>query len=343
MGAAFWGSWGIHAFGDEKKEDSAIGVFHFLPLLAFVAGAVLAVYSMVPRPDTLYSPASVWNFDWNPDRLANVSWAFVIAHFPLPRPPGFFWIPPWDTPFPSFDYHWAFVLSLALFSGAVLLLKRHLGSLLFYLVGTLGIATFLYVKYLGFSRHTGFLFFIFLFAFWLEKTGSVSREGGFSVWMGRAAEVVFSAMLIFQAFTGLWAVREDFNQPFSCGKLAAKVISERHLQAAFIVVGPDWAGSPLAGYLNRSVYYPNALRYGSFTRWDTRRIDNIEDLSEEEFFRRAANEAKGAEMVISRDRSFSKAFMQSHNIEPLAELHGSLTPFEDYYLFFVPGETAAGK
>jgi hypothetical protein len=343
MAAAFWGSWGIHAFEDRDKRDSAAGVFHFLPLLAFAAGVGLAVYSMVPRPDTLYSPAAGWDFNWDPDKLAKVSWAFVSSHFPWPRPPGFFWIPSWHTPFPSFDHNWAFVLSLTLFGGVVLLLKRHLGALLFYLVGTLGISIFLYVKFLGFSRHTGFLFFTFLFAFWITKTDGTSRGGGFSIWMGRAAEMAFTAMLTVQAFTGLWAVREDFNQPFSCGKLAAQFLTDRHLQDAFMAVGPDWAGSPLAGYLNRSVYYPNAMRYGSFTHWDTQRIDNFDDLGEEEFFRRAAKEANGRKMVISLDRPFSEDFMQRRGIKLLAHVGGSQTPFEDYYLFFVPGETAAGK
>lgn len=339
MAVAFWGSWCLRTVWGRKDVVSTAGKLQFPPVLALLAGVVLAIYSMLPRPDTLYSSASDWHFGWDPDRLAKVSWAFVSAHFPWPRPPGFFWIPPWDTPFPSFDQNWAFVLSVALFSGTVLLLRRHLGALLFYLVGTFGIATFLYIKYLGFTRHTGFFFLTFFFAFWLKKSGGASRGGGFSIWTDRAGEVVFAAMLTLQAITGLWAVRVDFTEPFSCGKQAARILTERHLQHAFMAVGPDWAGSPLAGYLDRSIYYPNASRTGSYTRWDTHRIDNPDSLSAEEFIRRATNEAKGAEMVISLDRPLPTALMQSYKIEPLAELHGSLTPFEDYYLFLVPRRT----
>lgn len=340
MAVAFWGSWCIRALWGGRKEGAAAGKFHFPPLLAFVGGVGLAVSSMLPRPDTLYSSASGWNFGWNPDKLAKVSWAFVTAHFPWPRPPGYFWIPSWDTPFPSFDHNWAIVLSIVLFGGTVLLLRRHVGSLLFYLAGTLGVSAFLYVKYLGFSRHTGFLFFTFLFAFWMRKAGGGPRGGSFSIWTVRAGETALAVMLTMQAVTGLWAVKEDFNQPFSCGKLAAKVLADRHLQKTFLAVGPDWAGGPLAGYLDRSVYYPTARRYGSFTRWDTSRTD---ELSEEEFFRRAADESRGADMVISLDHSFSRAFMEAHNIDLLAELHGSLTPFEDYFLFFVPGRPGLGR
>jgi hypothetical protein len=243
-------------------------------------------------------------------------------------------------PLTAFDRNWAFPLAFALFGGMALLLRRNLGPLLFYLVGTLGLVVFLYIKYLGFYRHTGFLFLTLLFAFWLKKKDRVPPGGGWSVWTDRTAEVVFAVMLAMQAITGLWAVREDFNQPFSCGRLAAKYLVDHNLQRAFLAVGPDWAGSPLAGYLDRSIYFPTALRYGSFTRWDDRRTDY---LSEEEFFRRASEEAKGVEMVLSIDPPFSEEFMRRHDIKLLVGLHGSLTQFEDYRLYFVPGKAASGQ
>ena len=341
IAAGFWGSWGLEAIRGKGKPDSTARGFHYPSLLAFALGVGLAVYSMLPRPDTLYVPAREWIFHWIPSRMAKVSWAFVSAHFPWPRPPGYFWIPAWDTPFPSFDDNVAFGLAFALFGGSVLLLRRHLGSLLCYLVGTLGVSTFLYVKYLGFSRHTAFLFFAFLFAFWIKKTDGALRGNGFSVWSGRAAELALAVMLTMQAVTGLAAVREDFDRPFSCGKLSAKIIQEHHLQNAFLAVGLDWAGAPLAGYLDRSLYFPNALRYGSYTRWETRRIDNFLLLGDEECFRRVAQEAKGREIVLSLDHPLPAAFMQEHGIQPLAEVLGSLTPFEDYYLYYIPGKPGA--
>jgi hypothetical protein len=235
----------------------------------------------------------------------------------------------------SVDYRWSFALSLTILVGAVLFLRSNPGALLFYLVGTLGIFTFLYVKYLGFSRHTGFLFFTFFFAIWMKTAGGASRGGRASRWMGWVAGIAVGAMLTTQGITGLWMVRETFAHPFSCGRQAAQVIFEHHLQTTFIAVDPDWMGSPLAGYLNRSLYYPNGLRYGSFTRWDTRRI---EEISDEEFFRRASEEARGAEMVLSLGHPLARDFMLEHRIEPLAQLTGSFTPFEDYYLYSTPGK-----
>jgi hypothetical protein len=196
---------------------------------------------------------------------------------------------------------------------------------------------FIYAKYLGFYRHTGFLFLTFLFALWMKKTDGTPRGGSFSIWTDRTAEAVLTVMLMLQAITGFWAIREDFNKPFSCGKMATVFLTDHHLDRAFITVGPDWAGAPLACYLDRSLFYPGINAWGSFTRWDKKRT---EDLDDEEFFRRSAAEAKGAPMVIVLGHPLTDGFMKAHGVRFLANLWGSLTPFEDYYLHYVPGTGA---
>jgi len=314
----------------------ARGAFPAGPLLAVAAGVGLAVLAVLPRADTLYPQASGWILAWNPDRLAKVAWALVCAHFPVPSPPGFFWIPPWHRPPPAFDHAWAVALAVALVGAAVLLLRRHGPALVCYLVGTAGVAGFLYLKYLGFYRHAGFLFITFLLAMWLKEAGGPAGagSGGIAGRLDRAGGLLLTLMLAVQAVTGLWALRTDLAEPFSCGRQAARILAERHLDRAFIAAGPDWAGAPLAGYLDRSLYFPAARRTGSFTRWDNRRTDSVDD---EEFFRRAAAEAKGADFVVVVDHGWPPDFRRAHGIEDLAELHGSLTPYEDYYLYLAHG------
>jgi hypothetical protein len=334
MASAFWGNWGWSIFRFEKGRNPEVKTFRLLPLFAFVAGIGWAVYSIIPRADTYYPSASGWHIHWHSDLMADVSCAFVWSHFPLPRPSGFFWIPPWQTPFLSFDPSLVFALSFLLFFLAIFLLRRHAEALLFYLVGTIGVATFLYTKYLGFTRHSGFLFLTFLFAFWMKKTRDASCGKSRVTWMNSIGEIALFAMLAMQAITGWWALRVDYDQPFSCGKETARFITDHHLQNEFIAVGWDWSGSPLAGYLDRSLYYANARRYGSFTHWDTQRDQNIDD---EEFFQRSIKEAKGAPMALVLDHRLANDFMQAHGIQLLAQFEGSQTPFEDYYLHFYSG------
>jgi len=340
LGAGFWLEWGWSAWRERRQPGKLAELTKQWPaLVALAAGFGVAVYGMLPRADTLYGPASGWATDWNPYRLAKVGWAMVNAYFPTPRPPGFFWIPPWDVPFVSFDPVWGFApVALGMALVAVFLFRRHTGALLFYIIGTMGVVAFLYLKYLGFSRHTGFLFFTFLFAMWIKRNAEAAA-GLPRSWSDYVAGTVLTVMLAIQAVTGLWAVREDYEHPFSAGKATAQYIRDHHLQDDVIVVGPDWAGSPLAAYLNRSFYYPHAHRNGSFTRWDTHRQDN---MSDEEFLQLATAEAKGADMVMALDHPLPADLMQKYGVEFLAHIGGSLTPFEDYFLHFAPGKQSKG-
>lgn len=335
MAAAFWGERILTVAGLLGKGSAEErGRCHLGPLSGLAGAMGLAVYSILPRADTLYAPAMGWLWEWQPARLAKVASALVYAHFPWPRPDGFFWIPPWDVPFHLYDDPAVLSLAAAFFIGGVLLFRRHAAPLILYLAGTLGLAAFFYVKYLGFTRHTGFLFLVFFCAWWIRRGGdNTTPAGGALQRVGLIGSLAFTAMLAVQAIDGVHAVSMDVARPFSCGKAAAGYLVAHDLQDKFIAVGPDWAGAPLSGYLGRPVYYPYARRHGSFVRWDTGRREAMED---EEFYRLALTEAAGADMVIALDHPLSGEFMRRHGIEFLTREGGSLTPFEDYFLHYAP-------
>jgi hypothetical protein len=338
MATAFWGGKWWRIFANRRRQDGGVEALDHGPLALFAAGAAWAAYSMMPRADTFYSPAVGWSFGWDPTKLARVAWAFVCSHFSWPRPPGFFWIPSWHTPFPSFDDRVAFVYSASLLIGIVICLRRRIEALVFYFVSVAGLFLFLYSKYLGFTRHTGFFFISFFLAYWLAQAKAPTLESGAARWINRFAALGLIAMLTTQAITGVWALREDASRPFSCGKAAAELLKSRHLDQAFIAVGPDWAGSPLAGYLDRTLFYPQGRRYGSYTLWDTRRE---EGLSDAEVLQRAIFEARGRQMVIALDHPLAAEDLEIHGISTLAHIGGSMTPFEDYFLFTRPADPAA--
>jgi hypothetical protein len=334
LAAAFWSGLLWDKWCARRSPEAAAMTLHRGPLALVIIGLVAAVLLMAPRPDTLYGPADGWSLGWNPERLGKIACAFVWSHFPMPRPPGFFWIPPWDTPEPSFDPAVMFFLAASLFAGGAFFFRKNVDALMCYFVGSLGVLAFLYTKYLGFPRHTGFFFITLLCALWIKRVAVSDRSSSIgSVWIERAAGLVFTVMLAFQAVSGLAAVHEDSRRPFSCGKPAAELILQKGLGGAFIAVGPDWAGSPLAGYLDRQVYYPQGSRYGSFTRWDHQRN---EELTDTVFLQRALQEAAGRETVLVSDHPFPENLMQQYGVSVLGHVGGSLTPFEDYYLFYVP-------
>lgn len=331
LATSFWGPLFLKTIKLRSTEPYKL-TSHIGALVTVGAGIWLSVYSMSPRPDTFYAPASNWNFTWNGDAAAKVSWAFVCSHFPLPRPEGYFWIPSWHTPFPSFDSNTAFTLFFILSAASLYILKNSLAASIFYIVGILGLLLFLYSKYLGFYRHTGFLFFTFLFAIWISRSQSIPLEPKRILWIN----VIVSIMLLFQAITGVWAFKEDYHKPFSCGKSAAHIILENHLENSFISVYPDWAGAPLAGYLNRKLFYPQQRQYSSFTRWDKKREENLTD---KEFLIRTLAESKGIATVLSLDHPLSNDLLDEYHIKQLGFAGGSLTPFEDYYLYYISYNT----
>jgi hypothetical protein len=316
------------------------GTRRHLPALLAVAGAVgAAVYGMLPRSDTFYAPADGWFFHWYPERLARVACAFTNAIFLLPRPEGYFWIPAWLTPF-TWLHYLAIALSLPLLAATTLIFRRSVAASVFHGIATAGILLFLYTKYLGFTRHVGFLFIAFLLALWLKRAGSSPESPAAATLRPtsrRLPQFAFTLVLSVQAVTGVWAAGTDLNRSFSCGQEAAAAISAHHLDRAFIAAWPDSTGADLAGYFDRSIYYPRSGRIGSFTRWDRNTNDAMTD---EDAWRRSVAQAGQAPLVIALDHELDPAFLREHGLAPLGLFHGSLVPFEDYLIYYRP--TAAG-
>lgn len=304
-----------------------------LCLALFGAGAALALYLVSPAPDGLYASASQWRTMWDPEHMGRVCWAFVSSSFVWPRPPGYFWIPPWDTPFRSYEDNVAFACAALLWLGSILFFIRSPRALVAYLIGTVGVATFLYAKYLGFIRHTGFLFFAFIYAYWILFASATPKQKKSNPWRFRIPSLILTAMLITQAITGIWALKEDYNRPFSCGKEAVEYLRKNNLVDSFIAVGPDWAGAPISGYLNRPLYYPYTGRMGSFTRWDTHRREN---MTGEELYRNARAAAPAGPFILILDHTLDADLMKKHNIELRAHIAGSMTPFEEYHIHYCP-------
>jgi len=334
LAAAFWGARILRARGAWKKKEEPPQSLHLGALALVIAGSALAAYSLLPRADTLFLSAAGWHWGWNPARVGKVFWAGVYAYFPWPRPAGYFWIPPWDTPFASYNSRVAAMLAVTLFTSGVVLFRRHATALIFYVTGTAGVGAFLYVKYIGFTRHTGFLFLVFLFAWWLSRTREdgvePKKDTGWNWWFQAAGALLLTAMLTVQAINGAYAVSRDIAQPFSGGKATARYLIDHKLDGGFIAVTPDWAGSPISAYLNRPLYYPQAYRHGTFTIWNTRREEVITDA---EFLRRAFQEAKGKEVVVILNEPPSDDLLALYGLKLEQGFTASLASFEDHFIY----------
>ena len=300
-----------------------------LYITLFGAGASLAVYLVAPSADVNYGPAMHWNLSWSPVHLAKLSWAFITSQFTWPRPAGFFWIPGWDTPFRVYDDRVAIAGAAILLLSSLFFFIRSPRALLAYAIGTLGVALFLYTKYLGFIRHTGFLFISFLCAYWIFFGLAGHSSINSTSWRFRIPRVILTAMLICQAITGFWSLKEDYNRPVSCGKATSDYLIKNGLSEGFIAVAPDWAGATIAGYLDRALYYPYTGHMGRFTLWNNQRREFMPDP---ELYNNARSAAPAGPFILILDHPITEQFRTENGIELLTQIGGSLTPFEDYYI-----------
>jgi hypothetical protein len=331
LAAACWGHRAIVAW--RPPAGAAPVRVHPLPLMAVIAGVAVAIASMLPAPDALYAPANGWITQWDNDRVTRAACEFVNAHFLLPRPGGFFWIPAWLT-----DFGWpqvtAVALALPLLVASAWSLRRTRGALLFYLAGTAGTLAFIYVKYLGFTRHAGFLFLVFLFGCWLQETLRAADPVSASPSPARPdrgmARRLLTALLSIQAVTGIWALCLETARPFSTGHQAARAILDRHLGQAPLAAWPDSAGTVVAGWLDRTVYLPQSARRGSFTRWNTARNEHLTDA---EALAQAEQSAGPGPLVIVLDHTLPGELIRTHGLFLVGAFTGALASFEDYYVY----------
>ena len=71
----------------------------------------------------------------------------------------------------------------------------------------------------------------------------------------------------------------DLIYPFSASKAVATYIQEKKLDNLIIVGYPSSRVSPLAGYLDKKVYYPQQNSFGSFVVW---KKDNMKEMTTQE-------------------------------------------------------------
>ncbi|MGH6825920.1 hypothetical protein [Methyloceanibacter sp.] len=164
------------------------------------------------------------------------------------------------------------------------------------LVGTLLFAQFWHFP--GSPRHHGFLFIALIGTVWMWR-GTILPE--------RPLSPVWIALLVLSALGGLTTLAAD-TRPFSQGRNAAAWLERHHLKDALLISSRDYAGSTVAGYLQRPLYYLECECYGTYIEWSTRRKHA---LTIEEAVERTARVMKAegkdeAYLIFSRPEALRK-------------------------------------
>jgi len=240
------------------------------------------------------------------------------------------------------------ILSLGLLTFSGLLLIRKPIALFFYLLSTLIIFLLTYAKFLGAARHYGHLYIVLIVAFWLASYYPESTQltqlinqlprSINSIVLGwvrvadRHKRAFFMIILCAQFAGGIVAFGRDLSVPFSASKATAAFIRTSHLEKLFMIGSRDYAVSPLCGYLNREIYYPERRGLGSFVLFNSQRqeVDIASVLAQTS---QIVQQQPGNVLLILNTEL--EAPKQNLQISALAKFTNSFIGEERYYLYLV--------
>ena len=307
-------------------------------LAIFVLGIVSSLAQLIPPVDsTLQGGLSGWTLYFDLRHLATALIRIWNSYIVI--------LIPGDSSIEVFIFA---VLALGLFLFASTLLIRRPVALLVYLVGTLEIILFTYVKFLGSARHYGHLYILLIVSLWIASyypksnlflQSPVIRISGFNklnkTWLKLVEQykVAFiTVILSAQLAAGVVAFSRDWVIPYSASRATASYIQHQHLEQLFIVGSRDATISPLCGYLNRKIYYPERQALGSFVLFNSQRkeVDVVTVL--EQVSQIIQKNPTNILLILNKELNTSRTDL---SITFLSKFTKSLIFNEKYYLYQV--------
>ncbi len=311
----------------------------FLALMIFIIGIIISVLMLLPPLDsTLQGGANQWLFEFDFNRLTQTItriWrSYILVIIPSDSKPTDLFI---------FSF-----FSLGLLGFAILMLIRKPIALCFYLVGSLGILTFTYTKFLGSQRHYGHLYIILIASLWiasyytkstviikyLENISSKLSKAllNWTTFVSHHQKPFILIILWLQVVAGIVAFSRDIITPYSSSKITAQFIQKNNLIDNFIVGSEDFTIAPISGYLNQKIYYPETQELGSYVLFNNSRtivddfniIDQITQIID--------NEKKDILLITNRE---FLAESSNLSIQFLEKFTKSFIYNEKYYLYLV--------
>ncbi|MEA5417629.1 hypothetical protein VB712_00240 [Spirulina sp. CCNP1310] len=295
-----------------------------------IAGLGASLYMLIPPSDSqLQGGLTTWFFTWDWHQWGRALSRVWNAYFLL--------LIPGDNR--GFDGFLFGTLGVALLGFWAIALCRRPIALLFYLFASLEIIVFSYIKFLGTIRHYGSLFLVLIIALWIaadclpwQIPPQFTPLQVFKKWVKRLQTPLFTLILTAHLIAGLIAYVRDYITPFSASKATAAYIQEQGLNSGLIVGSRDANMAPLAGYLQRKIYYPERQELGSFTLFNAKR----QDVGPEEVLAQVTDLLKRDEEELLLVLNYPLELNLPHLfIEPLAEFRRVLVETEQYFLYHI--------
>jgi hypothetical protein len=217
------------------------------------------------------------------------------------------------------DLRWVAGLSVILWAGAQASLKT--GSVrAIHGLGTLLLLAFAYTKILGFNRHIGHHYLLWLACLWLDNQPNRWRS------------VMLSLTLALQLLAGALAVCLDLAFPFSTSRQMADWIRSHQLQGLPIVVLSDYLMEPVVVWLDQPVYSLYARRWQTFVLSNLPLEPPPPPADGLEQIRQIARE-RGSDVLLLWDRETRFPSRAGLRVELLAQVPAGIVPSEKFFLY----------
>ncbi len=307
--------------------------------LVFAAAVVLiglgvGLYQAMPDASSTYAKSI--DVEVQPQKAYFIYRVIGKSFLTLQDPKPHFWGTSILNRYPSAPLTTPLLSGLILLFALIALIDRP-RALAFGVMACGALCVFFYVAYLGYIRHHGSLFLVFLAAMWMAAEEKAAPWGGAWLrgaarWGRKAAPAVITGLLAVQtAATGV-AAAYDVRLPFSQGRRAAAYIREQGLGDRVIVGDVPFAMSPLSAYLDAPIYVPRLERWATYTPWVEaahRDAGMNEIVAAAERLSREA----GRNYLILLNYQLDADSLRTRRLRRVAAFGGSIVGDENYYLY----------
>jgi hypothetical protein len=322
----------FEAIGTSSWRQSAAPLRWQLPLATTIAAALIGVtvLHMRPSPEAGYTAGLPFRIKG----LSNSLSIFWMSFVPIPQLTRTFW----NTNIlqvPGVLFRFMALMGVVVFCVSVLFFLRKPIVLCAYVCGAAGLFLFKQFVFRGYMRHDGLAFILFLACLWLassfpEKRFRVDRVERVANWFAPLQVKVLFVFLAIQTAVGLAASGAALKIPFSQARATAEFIRSNEMDQWPIIGDEDYLISPIAGYLDRDVYYVAGNRPGSFILWDKKReLDSAGPVMP--FAAKIAAEQHQKVLVILSYPSDTFG----EGVSEIASFKGAIVRDENYYLYVV--------
>lgn len=296
-----------------------------------VAGIALFVVLVTPAED--HGTREHWRMTFDIGLLASVAGIYVNALLPPPDIPSF-WFSYQEVVVPFVE---GILFFLPLLTLIIALNLRHPAALCMYLFCVGGLLAFFYLKFIGHSRHHGFLLIALLILAWGRASLTPIKAVGSSLpwFVKRAAGPLLTLWLAAHAVSGIRAAIDDIRHPFSNAARTARFIEDQGLEDMPMLGTHDGAVNAVVGQFRRkrAIRYAEGNRDGTFVRWDTARLTDTSDATALALAKSLADEAGGPVLVIHIYRPLQISEAMRPHVYPLASFTGAISDHENFHLY----------